>query len=100
MRIFADEARFAFLSLKCGAALAGSREHNNMIVSSREIIITNRAQWGAVICPNILIGMAVPSTSLFTALEYCKVGRSGPDRESEKESSSEEERISESLESR
>ena len=53
----------------------------------------------AVICPNILIGMAVPSTSLFTALEYCKVGRSDPDRESEKESSSEE-RIFESLESR
>ena len=52
----------------------------------------------AVICPNILIEMAVLSTSLFTALEYCRVAL-GLRVRTERESYSEE-RIFESLESR
>ena len=75
-----------------------------MIVSSREIIITNRAQWGAVICPNILIGMAVSPLHFVIygsrILQSREIRPGLRERESEKESSSEEEGIFESLESR
>ena len=81
------------------------REHNNMIVSSREIIITNRAQWagGGSNLSEYLNWDGSPLHFVIYGSRILQSREIRPglrERESEKESSSEEEGIFESLESR